>query len=390
MAIFSSRAFLPAFVTALALRYGDMMPYIKNIDMVQHAADAPTWFTNNWTILALGLLAVVEITADKMPEARQVMEGVDTYSKTVLAGLTYLGVVNSTDVRFIEETISQAGFTDYFVTTAVAAGTWFAATLRNSVMGNLREADEDDDTGIQSVISWAEDLWATLGILALLIFPIAMILLNAIAIGALFLLQKYMQYRDDKTKIPCTHCEEQVYRSAMACQNCGTKVEHPAKIGWLGQSKKEPATNLEAHPYRLVMKKRCHVCATRLKKRAINQSCEACNAKAFPDQEFARKYANRIAARVPGVCGIAFLFSLIPVIGLIPGVIYYRLRLVAPFRQYIPLSRRLFLKIVISILFFLLIGLQWIPGIGGFVVPVMALISYGAYSSQFRSMSKID
>ncbi len=40
-----------------------------------------------------------------------------------------------------------------------------------------------------------------------------------------------------------------------------------------------------------------------------------------------------------------------------------------------PFGKRLLTKILVSILFFLLIGLQWIPGIGGFVVPFMALIS---------------
>ena len=44
------------------------------------------------------------------------------------------------------------------------------------------------------------------------------------------------------------------------------------------------------------------------------------------------------------------------------------------------------LKWLIRLLLFALIACQWIPIVGGFVVPVMALISYIAYRTTFKRM----
>ncbi len=387
--MFSSRAFLPALVTAVTLRYGSAIPYIESLNLLKNATQEPTWFTHGGTITALGLLSILEIAADKMPEARTALAEIDGYSKTALAGLSYLGLLSAVDIQFIKENISQAGVTDTFAVLIVAGAVLTGSKLRVNLLNALREADEDDDLGIQSLISWAEDIWATVGIFALLLFPIFMLLLNGVALTILFLAQKFAQYREEKSKVECGDCRESVYRSALACPHCGAKREKPDKLGILGQSKHEAEDDLEAPPYYLVAKKRCPVCATRFPKRSVHQTCEACGHQLMGEKEFARSYLSRIRKRVPVVCGVSFLLSLIPVIGLVPGVIYYRLRLVAPFRQYVPLGRRLFIKLLIMLLFFVLIGLQWIPGIGGFVVPAMALISYGVFSAQFRSLTGI-
>ena len=93
-------------------------------------------------------------------------------------------------------------------------------------------------------------------------------------------------------------------------------------------------------------------------------------------------YMNR---RLPIVLGISFLFSLVPILGLIVGTIYYRMELILPFSQYLPLGRRFLLRWGIRLLFFILIFFQLIPLVGGLVVPVMALISFTAYRSVYRS-----
>jgi len=43
-------------------------------------------------------------------------------------------------------------------------------------------------------------------------------------------------------------------------------------------------------------------------------------------------------------------------------------------------------KWLIRIFFFVLIAFQWVPGLGGFVVPVMALVSYISYRATFNSV----
>ena len=391
--MFNSRAFLPAFVTAVSLRYGSSFPIIGNFDLLQATGAEPTWFTHNGTIAILGMLAVVEALADKMPEAKQALLGIDKYSKTVLAGLTYMGVISAVDVRFIDETMAQvqahAGLFELFPALLVAGGTFLTTSLRNSLHEIVITADEDDDLGIQNLLSWAGDIWAGFGILLLLAFPIIMILATGGVIGVLWMVKKYALYREEKSKVECSGCGQPVYRHAMACPNCSEKLENPAKVGLFGQSKKQPAANLEAQPYRLAAKKRCPVCATRFTERTVKQTCQACGHLFMEDKEFAEKYASRISRRVPGVIAITALLSLIPVLGLIPGIIYYRLRLVAPFRQYIPRGRTLALKWMIRLFFFALIALQWVPGLGGIVVPAMALTSYTAFHHQFRKLAGI-
>jgi hypothetical protein len=80
---------------------------------------------------------------------------------------------------------------------------------------------------------------------------------------------------------------------------------------------------------------------------------------------------------------VCALLSLIPVVGLIPGIIYYRFVLVGAFRRYLPLGKRFLLKWGIRILFFILMAFQWIPALGGLVVPLMAGISYVVFRTSF-------
>lgn len=71
--------------------------------------------------------------------------------------------------------------------------------------------------------------------------------------------------------------------------------------------------------------------------------------------------------------------------GLLPAVIYYRMALVAPFRRYIPRGRSLLMKWGLRLLFFALVAIQWIPAVGGVVVPTMALVNYVAWRRLFLS-----
>jgi hypothetical protein len=174
----------------------------------------------------------------------------------------------------------------------------------------------------------------------------------------------------------------------MGCPKCQAKVQAPCQIGIWGQPKAEPARNLEAHPYRLVEKKRCPVCATRFKERKPRQTCAECGHELMKEPAFRDAYVAYVRQRLPAVCGISFLLSLIPVFGLIPGVIYYRMALVSPFRRYIPLHRSSVIKWLLRLFFFVLIGVQWVPLLGGVVIPVMAWVSHSTYRSTFQSLAK--
>jgi len=379
--VFASRAFLPAFVTALCMRLG------VDFKALQGIGDVPVWFTHWGTIAVLGGLSVLEVAATKVPEARQALEDVHHYLKTGLAVLTCAGIVGAKEAGFAEGVLQQAGFVGYTFAAIVGGGVYFLASARQALLGVLTEADEDDDLGVQGILSWMEDLWGTAGILMLLAFPVIMVICIAIIAGLMVLMEKRAERKEEESKVPCANCETPIYPSAVQCPKCSTAVEAPRKIGVWGQPKEEATEDPKNHPYRLVEKKRCPVCATRFEERKVHQTCSECGHELMKETAFQDGYVAYVAERFPVVCGVSFLLSLIPVVGLIPGVIYYRMALVAPFRRYIPLHRSFMLKWLIRLFFFLLIGIQWIPGLGGFALPIMATISFVSYRSTFRGLA---
>ena len=384
---FSSRAFLPAFVTCLLLRFGPEAGFLADTGLFEHVVGTPTWFTHDLTVVILGLLSLLEVGATKSPEARQILDEIDRYLKPAMAVATVAGVLSATDASFVERAIVEAGAGDYLFTAIVAVGVYFMSTVRSRVLGIFSEADEDDDVGVQGLISWGEDLWVVAGLFLLFVFPIVMLILIGIAAALLLLARKIAEVREEKSKVACGNCKELVYGCAIACPHCGQKVASPRRVGFLGQTKDDPADDLSVHPYRLVEKKRCPVCATRFGRRAVKQKCDACGHELMAEKDFAHRYLDYVGSRVARVGVVCALLSLIPVIGLVPGVIYYRMALVAPFRRYLPMGRRFLIKWLVRIVIFILIAFQWIPLLGALVVPVMALLSYTAYRSSYKALA---
>jgi hypothetical protein len=380
---FTSRAFIPAFFTAVFLRYGEHFPWIGNLEFVQATGAEPTWFTSNLTILALGVLSILEVGATKIPEAQEALDQVHKYAKTGLAVLVSMGVLSTRDIGFIEQTISEASVLDMGVSALVGGVVFFLASLRSGLMEMLALADPDDDLGVRTLISWFEDLWSSFGIFLLILYPLAILALLGIIVALMFAARKWSEYREEKSKLPCPSCGGLVYACATECPHCHAALPEPRDVGFFGQTVKRPARPGQAHALRLISKRRCGKCATRVEERRLPQLCKACGHEILGDPAEQAAYSGMVRNRLPKVLGVTFLFSLVPVLGIIPGIIYYRIQLIAPFRAYIPASRGLLLRWLVRLLFLLLISLQLVPGLGGFMVPIMALISYGLYAGYF-------
>ena len=119
--VFASRAFLPAFVTAVLLRFGPHVPWLAHAGLMPHIRDVPTWFTSDTSLVILGVLAALEIVAERFPEAAAVLDEIHDYLKTGMAVLTYLGVLIATDRAAAQQVINQAGVLDYLPVLAVGA-----------------------------------------------------------------------------------------------------------------------------------------------------------------------------------------------------------------------------------------------------------------------------
>ena len=384
--VFASRAFLPAFVTALLLRFGPQSPWLAHAGLLPHVRGVPTWFTSDVALVILGLLTVLELVAERFPEAKVFLDEVHGYLKAGMAALTYLGVLDATERAAVGRVIQQAGLLDFVPIVAVAAGTYFATQVRGAILAPLVDADEDDDLGLQKLLRWVGDLWGTLGPVALIVFPLLTIAVFGLSVLILVLIERRVESRGERTKIPCAHCGQLIHASALACPSCKSPVEEPRAIGLLGRPKQTPA-NVATLPYRLVAAKRCPVCATRFERRAVKQTCGTCGYRLMDDASFARGYIASIDRRVPLACVVCFVLGLIPVLGVIPGVIYYRLAIVAPFRRYIPPGQGFVLRWGVRLAVLVLVAFQWVPVAGGLAVPSMALISYAAYRTAYRKLA---
>ena len=388
---FASRAFVPAFITAAMLRFAppQWMPWFPD-DIAGIATQAPTWFTSNTSLIIFGILAALEIAATKSPDIRAVWQEFDKYAKSIVAIITYLGIASAQDVGFVQKATQTAGYVDTLPALLIGLGVLWLGTLRSGALSILTDADEDDDIGVQGLFSWAEDVWAFFGPVLLLLFPIVMLVLIGIVAGLLAVLRRRAEAKEERSKVACANCGEMIYGAAVRCFACQTPTAQPRALSFFGKSLDEPAGNTVSHPYKLVEKKRCPVCATCFEKRALHQTCAACGHELFADRAFADAYLARSDMRLPVVLAVSALFSAVPVVGLIPGVIYYRMTLIAPLRRYIPRGRTILLKWGVRILFFFLIMFQWVPVAGALVVPVMAMINYSVYRSAFRAMLDHD
>lgn len=395
--MFSSRAFVTAFVVAAALRWGPEIAWINDLGLLQQVKDVPTWFTHNLTLAILGLLAGFEVAATKSADARALLNEVDGYIKSGSAFVTYLavaGVISAQDAALLNEITSelepaaQAGIgnvLDFCFAALTGFGVFLAASARARLIGTFIQADPDDDSMLQWLLSWFEDIFAIFGTLLLILYPPFMLIVTGLVLGTLWLLEWRARRREEKSQVPCTSCGAPMYLAAVHCPSCDAPNPAVRDINWLGQSKAQtPAPDLKTHPQKLIAKQRCPRCASRLKPRQPRQDCERCGHALFREPAETGQYLAVLDRRVPEVLLISTALSLIPVIGLIPGIIYYRMRLVTPVARYTSMTRNLLTKWGIRLFYFVLIWVQLFPGIGAVVVPLMASMSYFTYRAMFQ------
>jgi hypothetical protein len=392
--IFPSRAFIPAFLTALFLRFGHHLPFISGSAWLMGVSQVPTWFTSDVALIVMGILAVLEIAATKSSDAREFMHEADHYLKTALAFVTTLGVLSAQDraaINGIDPALVNAGVTlpSLGISAAVAGLVFQMSSMRNVVMSTLHQADPHDDMHLQRLISWLEDLWSAFGVLLIILFPLLMLAIVALIAGGLFLLQKYLQYREEKSKVPCVKCGHPVYSTALTCSNCRTEVAEPRAVGFLGTSLAERSPfDRTGQAMELVSVKRCPVCATGFEQRAARQSCSTCGHVLMATGEQQDAYVRHIDARLTRTLAISGGLGLIPVIGIIPAIVYFRMTLVRPFRQYLPFGTGLLVKWAVRLLNLILILLQPIPGLGALLVMAMAYTNYCVYRGVYvRSLA---
>ena len=385
--LFGSRVFLPMFVAAVALRFGPEIPWVGELGLLAGVGPVPGWFGHEITLIALGVLSVVEVVAGKNAEARAVLDWIDRYAKPVMAALTALGILSAADAAIVGGQLGaadEASVVAVGVALAVAVATFIVASLRAAVIELLTDVDDGDATGIGRLLSIGEDLWAAFGALFLILFPIVMLAVIGLAMLGLFALQRRAAAREEGAKFACPNCGRDLYKPALHCPHCGRANPRPTRLNWLGAATDEPA-DAAGQPVELLAKGRCPRCATRLPRRTAEPTCDACGTRPFGDGDLAARLDRHVSMKLPTTLIACGLLSAVPIVGLVPGVILYRLRLVAPYRRYIGRGRGALLRIGVKVAFVLLVAVQWVPVAGAATVPAMALLSWAAHRRAFRT-----
>jgi hypothetical protein len=293
--------------------------------------------------------------------------------------LVALAVIDSDTARTIGA-IQKAGLSfESAWAFVVGAAVWTVAGSRRKAVELVVEADEGDDLGLQSLLAWAENSWAVLGLLFRVVFPLAALVLSALATLGIWVVRRRAEAREERAKVPCAGCATPLRPHATRCHVCQRALDAPRAVGVFGQPKEAAASDPARHAFDLVARKRCPLCATRLPESAVRQSCATCGKVTFASRAEFERYLDVLAARLPRTLLVALGFGAIPLLGVVPGVVYYRLNLVAGLRGYLPPLRGCTTRWTVRVLHFLVIALQPIPLVGAVVLPFMCWSTYALY-----------
>jgi len=374
---FASRAFSPVLITALLARFG-VIPL------------GPVWLTQNITLLVLLGLSVLEVFATHYAdfEAKELLAQIEKIVKPSASFLVTSSLVSGDTAAILEHIGSTTSILDYVWAAMTAFGAWYITIIRNQVMFVLRELDEDDDLGLQQALNWSEEAWVIAGVVITFVFPILAMGMFLLTLLGLFLAKKYAERLEQKSQVPCPTCSQPIHASAITCPECRHPNPTPFQVGWLGQPKaNQLVTDLNAHRLQLVGRKRCPECATRLKERRIHQPCPTCFTETFANAEQVEVYLANLNQQLPRIMLISFILGFIPLVGIIPGIIYYRFTLIASLRGYVPRSTGCLTRWGVRMMNLFLISFQPVPPIGFFVLPFMCLSNFWIYKEIIKRES---
>jgi hypothetical protein len=388
--MFASRPFLAALTTACFARFGPSVPWLRESEVIQALGAAPEWFRSGGSLAALAALAALEHWSARSAEVRDWFEHVDGTIKAAVAVLVSFALVGSDDARLADAIRGANVFGAGAWSALVGGATWTLAAARRALLEHVLEVDADDDVGLWSALGWAESASTFLGLWFLVLFPVAALVLSAATAVGIFVARRRAERREEEARVGCASCGARILPHATRCFACRADVAAPLAVGVFGQPRPRPAPDRALQRLELVSRKRCPDCATRLRRRAVRQACPACRRTTFASREELERYLDAIAARLPRTLAICAALGAVPLLGVVPAVLYYRLNLVAGLRGYIPPLRGCTTRFVVRAIHFGVIALQPIPLVGALVLPAMAWTTYAIYRRSLVGRAEDD
>ena len=390
----TSRAFLPLFASALIARYGAQWRPLADLAGVQLLDAVPTWAVSDAVLTTLGVLALAEVACNKSPGLRELLSLPDTHVKGLAAFVFCLALAGPLDpalgttLPVVQNSALGLSWTVLWAL-MIGSGTWFLARLRKGIYHFLMEVDADDDLGLQKLLSWLEDGFGFLGALFVVLLPAVALTVTGLTLLALYLVQKHLERQEEKRKVPCGDCGTPNPLCGVFCARCGKERSHIREVGFLGTIKEVPVTDPDLHRSQLQATKRCRRCGERLREKGLDQRCQACDTPPFDGSRDLEAYIGRLQGDLPRTLLLLLGMGAVPVVGLVAGVIYYRLTLISGLRHYVPGSSRFLARWAMRIAGALLVCLQPIPLAGALSLPALCLLNFLLYRRLLRRQGRV-
>ncbi len=380
--LFSMRTFFPAFLTALFFAYPQWFPGVESVDT---AAEQVTFLSQNWLLILLGILSILEFVGDKNTDVRYFLREAEPYIKPISYLLVQFFIMSESSTTIVEQ-INWAGFNPLLILSIIGTGAvYFLSKLRKKFLDFLSDIDADDNLFIGKIISWIEDSLVLFGFLLLIWTGVFMIICYLLVIAILIFIAKKYEKQAENDKITCKNCAAKIYPYAVDCQNCGTKNNTVFNIGILGQRKINLTENIDNHRLNLTAQRRCPKCAAKFDKRSVSQVCNSCGTVLFDDPN-RKQFVKYLDRKFYVILGISFVVGFVPILGFVVSASLVSIYLLSPYRKYISKSGTLLSRIMIKILTLILFIFG--AGLGFIAAPLYATIRYYIIRSQFKLNKK--
>jgi hypothetical protein len=234
-----------------------------------------------------------------------------------------------------------------------------------------------------------EDAFGFLGALFVVLLPAVALAVTGLTLLSLYLIQKYLERQEEKRKIPCEDCGTPNPLCGVFCARCGKQRCNVRQVGFLGTVKEAMVTDPDLHRSQLLACKRCRRCGERLREKGLDQRCQACGTLPFESSRDLEAYIGRLQKDLPRTLLLLLGMGAIPVVGLVAGVIYYRLTLISGLRHYVPGSSRFLARWAMRLAGAVLVCLQPIPLVGALSLPAMGLLNFLVYRRLLRRQGRV-
>lgn len=360
---FASRAFLPAFIVALVARYPQLLSWLPLVpERPVVLSPELAWLRSDVSLVVLGLLATLEILADRNPEARDVLREITPWLKAGVAVFVTFAVVDGQTTSVLQRLAgtpapllvsASSSATAFVVAESLLAGliVLALARARETLLETALHADGDGSLGILRTVSHAETAWAACVAIAAIAAPILAILLVGAVLAALALARRELEARAESRRILCSGCGGSRRPDALACPQCGqpgTPLAEACSRAWPDRWLEGGVTSPAARGLDLLGQGRCPACAERRRpEELLGAAPHACGwpdrarALGVPGADWPAALHRHVLSRARRLLPFVTLAGFLLVVGGALAVVLARLRVSAPLGRYLPLPSRL-------------------------------------------------